>query len=345
MLHTPIGRPEEEFSTHEIGNLFLGHHKNIKRRLADWRKLCIIYELYPDISSNIPIIFCGMNFNELFSQPRARHSLVVAVNAGALLALTASLAHWSWLIMPSPRLPTAPAQAGNIPAVERSLNIQPLLSAHLFGQMAVIPNEEQPAEIQPSKLNLVLTGIIGVKDAGLAIISVNDQPQEPFVVGQTITGNAILQAVHPDRVMIMRNGVVESLLLEKAAAGMPSLPSLPLPFGTMGRPALPEMAPNRNFVNRDRLLDQIRTTDVIKKSVFIPVTNGLLVQSGQKNNILESFGVQEGDVIRSINGQNLKTMDDAMRAYQSLLASQGSMQVQIEITRHGKPQSLQYRME
>ena len=286
-----------------------------------------------------------MNLNEFFRQPRARQSIIVAVNAGALLALTASLAHWSWLIMPSPQHQESPALSVNIPAVDRPLNIQPLLVAHLFGQTPAIPIETNSTTIQPSSLNLVLTGIIGVKDAGLAIISVNSQPEEPFVVGQTITGNAVLQAVYPDRVTISRNGVLENLPLDLTAAGAPPPPSIPISPQPMARLTAPDMNPIRNFVNRDALLDKIRTTDLIKKTAFAPVPGGLLVLQGQKGNILESFGVQEADVIKSVNGQNLTTFDDIMRAYQSLLSSQGSTPIQIDIIRHGKPQTLQYRME
>jgi general secretion pathway protein C len=286
-----------------------------------------------------------MNLSEFFRQPRARQSLIGAVNAGALLALTASLAHWSWLILPSPQLPASPALASNIPAVERPFNIQPLLVTHLFGQTPVIPTETNSTAIQASSLNLVLTGIIGVKDAGLAIISVNNQPQEPFVVGQTITGNAVLQAVYPDRVTILRNGALETLPLDLTAASAPPPPSIPPLPRPMGQMTVPDTSPIRNFVNRDALLDKIRTTDLIKKTAFAPVAGGLLVLHGQKGNILESFGVQASDVIRSVNGQNLTTFDDMMRVYQSLISSQGSTPIQIEIIRHGKPQTLQYRME
>ena len=288
-----------------------------------------------------------MNFNELFRQPRAQQSLIAAVNVCALLILTASLANWSWLILPSPQLSTSPATASNIPAVARPLDIQPLLLAHLFGQPPANPSEAISTDIQPSSLNLVLTGIIGVKDAGLAIISVNNQPEEPFVVGQTIMGNAVLHAVFADKVTISRNGVMESLVLEEAKTGSPalSLPMLPAAqlSRPMGRPEAVGAAPNQRVVKRDSLLEQIRSSDVLKQSVFVPVpTGGLLVQSGQRGHILEGFGVQEGDVVRSINGQNLKTMDDAMRAYQVLLSSP---QIQIEIIRYGVPQSLQYRVE
>ena len=285
-----------------------------------------------------------MNFSEFFRQPRARQTLIDAVNVGALLALTTSLAHWSWLIIPSPQFPVSPTPASHNPTLERTLNIQPLLMAHLFGQADAIPVATNSTAIQPSSLNLVLTGIIGVKDAGLAIISVNDQPQESFVVGQTITGNAILQAVYLDRVTIIRDGVVESVHLDTAAAGTSS-PSIPVPRGAMGQPSIPDLILNHQFVNRDTFLDKTRTTEAIKKTAFAPVSGGLLVLHGQKGNIFENFGVQKADVIRSINGQNITTFDDVMRAYQSLIASQGGTDVQIEIIRHGKPQFLRYRME
>lgn len=274
---------------------------------------------------------------------RSRRSLLITINAGALAILTASLAHWTWLFLQPPSTPIMQALANEAPVIGRPLDIQPLLATHLFGQVAVVTHETSSATPQPSNLNLVLTGIIGVKDAGLAIISVNSQPQEPFMAGQTITDNAVLHAVYPDRIIIMRNGVMESLLLDPTAAGTPIL--LPERTKPMGRPSASGVALNQNTVKRDTFLDQVRITDALQQSNFTPVTGGLLVRNGQKGHILENFGVQEGDVIRSINGQSLNTTEDALRAYQVLLTTTGNTQIQIEITRHGQPQLLQYRLE
>ncbi len=156
-----------------------------------------------------------MSIVEVIANPRVRQWLPGVLNGGILLLLTASLAQWTWLVIKPPLPPLVLTPPTPSPQ-QNTFSLQPLLAAHLFGQVSQELTGGRLDNLPISSLNLVLTGVIASASGGYALISVNGQPQEPFGVGQTVTGDAVLQAVYPDRVVIQRNGVLESLMLEGA---------------------------------------------------------------------------------------------------------------------------------
>lgn len=284
-----------------------------------------------------------MNIVEVLANPRVRHWLPGILNGGMLLLLTASLAQWTWLIAKPPLPPLVLAPPASVPA-QNAFSLQPLLAAHLFGQVSQELTGRRLDNLPISSLNLVLTGVIASASGGYALISVNGQPQEPFAIGQTVTEGAELQAVYPDRVVIRRNGILESLLLE--GAEKTSAEQWTPPVATYSPTATPgnivqETGTNRYLVERDQLAAQFRTPDLLKQATVLPSGNGgFLVKQMQPGSLYEKLGLRPGDVIKSVNGQPLNSMEDAMRLYQQM-ANVGA--VQMEIMRGGKPENLYYQ--
>jgi general secretion pathway protein C len=286
-----------------------------------------------------------MSITEVISNPRVRQWLPGILNGGMLLLLTASLAQWTWLMIkpPLPPLVIAPPPP---PAAANAFSLQPLLAAHLFGQVSQELTGRRLDNLPISSLNLVLAGVIASGAGGYALISVNGQAQEPFAVGQTITitGGAVLQAVYPDRVVIRRNGALESLLLEGADNSQPlmeaAMPAVERTGGFSGEIAR-EMGANQYMVARDQLAAQMRTPDFLKQATLVPSSGGgFLVRQIQQGSLYEKLGMRAGDVIKSVNGQPINTAEDAMRLYQQMSSINS---VQMEITRGGKSESLYYQ--
>src|SRR3989304_4258127 len=164
-----------------------------------------------------------MSITEVIANPRIRQWLPGVLNGGMLLLLTASLAQWTWLLVKSP-LPPLVVAPPSAPAPADTFSLQPLLAAHLFGQVSQELTGRRLDNLPISSLNLVLTGVIASGTGGYALISVNGQSQEPFAVGQTVTGGAVLQAVYSDRVVIEEHLYVKSLL--RRGCGTPGLPKI-----------------------------------------------------------------------------------------------------------------------
>ncbi len=284
-----------------------------------------------------------MSIVEVIANPRVRQWLPGVLNGGILLLLAASLAQWTWLVVKPPLPPLVLAPPTPSPQ-QNTFSLQPLLAAHLFGQVSQELRGGRLENLPTSSLNLVLTGVIASASGGYALISVNGQPQEPFGVGQTITGNAVLQAVYPDRVVIQRNGALESLMLE--GAEKTSMEQWAPPAATYRPPAtsgniVQETGTNRYTVEREQLAAQMRTPDFLRQATMVPSkSGGFQVQQIQAGSLYEKLGLRAGDVIKIVNGQPINSAEDAIRLYQQM-PDVGA--VQLEITRNGKSEHLYYQ--
>ena len=284
-----------------------------------------------------------MNIVEVIANPRVRQWLPGVLNGGILLLLAASLAQWTWLVVKPPLSPLVLAlPTPSLP--QTTFSLQSLLAAHLFGQVSQELRGGRLENLPISSLNLMLTGVIASASGGYALISVNGQAQEPFGVGQTVTGNAVLQAVYPDRVVIQRNGVLESLMLEGAEKS-PMEQWVP-PAAASRPPAaaaniVRETGVNRYMVEREQLAAQMRTPDFLRQATMIPSkSGGFEVQQIQAGSLYEKLGLRAGDVIKVVNGQPVNSVEDAIRLYQQM-SDVGA--VQMEITRDGKSEHLYYQ--
>jgi general secretion pathway protein C len=284
-----------------------------------------------------------MSIAEFISHPRVRQWLPGFLNGGILLLLTASLAQWTWLMVkpPLPPLVLAPLTP---PAQQNAFSLQPLLAAHLFGQVSQDLRGGRLENLPISSLNLVLTGVIAAVNGGYALIAVNGQPQEPFSIGQTVTGNAVLQAVYPDRVVIQRNGVLESLILEGADTSSSEQlnPSAAATRSTADSGnIIQETGVNHYTVEREQLAAQMRTPDFLRQASIMPFQGGgFQVKRIQAGSLYEQLGLHAGDVIKTVNGQPINSVEDAIRLYQQM-SNIGA--VQIQVTRGGKPENLYYQ--
>jgi len=284
-----------------------------------------------------------MNISDVITHPRFRQWAPGVLNSGLLLLLTASLAQWTWLFVKPTLAPVLTAPPSSTTSTN-TFSVQPLLAAHLFGQ-ASQELTGRLGTLPISSLNLVLTGVIAASNGGYALISVNGQPQESFTVGQTVTSGAVLQAVYSDRVVIQRNGVMESLLLEGTDKSAP-VASEPWQPSVSGQPpaenaAVRETGSNHYIIERDQLAAQMRTPDFLKQATMVPSNNGgFQVRQIQPGSVYEKLGLQTGDIVKSINGQAINSVEDAMKLYQQMADISA---VQMEVQRGGKPEYLYYQ--
>src|SRR6185437_17129028 len=137
--------------------------------------------------------------------------LIVALGLDSALILTRALS--------GPAVPaavTAPVNALPFGAHSRNpqLILATVVNAHLFGTAPLANSTDAP----PTNMQLVLTGVIAVKghpDQGQAIIGANVADAKLYMVGTAISGGARLHAVYDDRVLLERNGTLETLMLPR----------------------------------------------------------------------------------------------------------------------------------
>lgn len=262
-----------------------------------------------------------------------------AVNGLALLVLAAGLASWTWKLLKPVQAPSTAmtALAPSAPV----LDMQPLLASGLFGTA----EGGGVSTVPISSLNLVLTGVVAAGGSSYALISVDGQPQEPFAIGDEVTAGAILDSVFPDRVILMRAGVAESLLLEGLAPPLDvaAPPQAAAAAGSERYAEIVRNSPNQFYVPRSLVNDQLKKPqELLTQALMVPNSGGgYAVHEVQAGGAFEKLGLQVGDVVKSINGQPLNSVNDAMRMYQQLRFLRD---VRLEVVRGGQSETLQYNI-
>jgi len=206
------------------------------------------------------------------------------------------------------------------------------------------PEKPVLAQIEAPKtsLRLSLEGVfIGDTDEETgAIISEQRKPGEYFVIGDTLPGNATLAAVFTDRVLLKRGVNFETLSFDEEKDLSEQFVASTVPRTTIDEDdddfidededELPQISNAQDFVEvaREKLEGD---PDEALKSVGLAQNSdgeGYRV-SGQSNPVLINLGLQEGDIILSVNGHILGDVD-ADRAILDQITTEGDAKVEIQ---------------
>jgi len=270
----------------------------------------------------------------------------VAVSVIAALLLAYSLAQWSWRLMePAPALN---AQTPAAPVADNAAQLRQLLSANLFGQADITSGRNlSPDSIPLTSLNLVLTGVMVGGTNNFAFISINGSNETAFGIGDEILSGASLHAVYPDRAVLRRGGALESLVLKETVT-LAEGSIVTSPQYRSDTPPLSSIRSSGNSytVARNTLTQQMQKPEFLSQALMVPnAGGGFLVREIQPGSVYEKLGVRTGDVIRSVNGQPINNMEEVMKLYQQLGGVNQAGNVEIEVTRGGRTESLQYNIE
>src|ERR1700730_15109508 len=163
--------------------------------------------------------------------PRLVSLALAALIAVELARIAISLLGGGPVKSPQPVLASVSPRAQH-PGVD----VQSVVSAHLFGVAAPDTTLQDPANAPQSTANLVLAGTIATQDPkhGVAIIS-DGGPSKVYSVGDNV-GGATLHSVYLDHVILDRGGALETLQLPRQLdAGMRGPPVVRRPGGSDAR--------------------------------------------------------------------------------------------------------------
>jgi general secretion pathway protein C len=71
------------------------------------------------------------------------------------------------------------------------------------------------------------------------------------------------------------------------------------------------------------------------------VPDGLALSNIQPNSIFRRMGLRNGDVLKGVDGQEIQSVDDALRLYDNLKTADTVM---VELKRRGREKSIEYRV-
>ena len=217
------------------------------------------------------------------------------------------------------------------------VDVQSVISAHLFGVATIDPSTQDPDNAPQSTANLVLAGTIATQDPkrGVAIIS-DGGPSKVYSVGDNV-GGASLHSVYLDHVILDRGGQLETLLLPRLLG--PGMRGPPVVRRTGGvDPRTVTAVDNiRRLVQQDPgILDQVMRT-VPSYDNAAGKLRGFRAYPGRNRQIFNKLGLKPGDLVTAINGT---TLDDPQRSQEVFNTIQTSDHVSVTVERGGQKQEI-----
>ena len=263
--------------------------------------------------------------------PRLVSLALAALIAVELARIAISLLSGGPVKSPQP-VPTRAAPR----AQHAALDVQGVVSAHLFGVAAPDASLQDPANAPQSTANLVLAGTIASQDPkrGVAIIS-DGGPSKVYSVGDNV-GGATLHSVYLDHVILDRGGALETLLLPRLLGPGMRAPAVVRRSGGDAR-TVAAVDNIRRMVQQDPgILDQVMRT-VPSYDNAAGRLRGFRAYPGRNRQIFNKLGLKPGDLVTAINGTAL---DDPQRSQDVFNTIQTSDHVTVTLERGGQKQDI-----
>src|SRR3984957_19899354 len=273
--------------------------------------------------------------NDWLSRLQANGPKLVSFVFGALILLQLLLIAYPFISKPlkSPQPVAAPV----MPRAQRTgVDVQTVVSAHLFGVAVADPASQDPENAPQSAANLLLAGTIATQNPkrGVAIISDAGGPAKVYSVGERI-GGASLHSVYLDHVILDRAGALETLPLPRQ---LPPSRAAATGRRTGGDPRTVAAVENiRRLVQQDpSILDQVMRT-VPSYDNAAGKLRGFRAYPGRNRAIFSKLGLKAGDLVTAVNGTPL---DDPQRSQDVFNTIQTSDHVSVTVERGGQKQQI-----
>jgi len=213
----------------------------------------------------------------------------------------------------------------------RQVNVQALADRHLFGSYQAVAGQNA-ADAPETRLSLTLLGILAASNErnSRALIGSSDGAEKPYAISDEVIHGVTLQAIFVDRVVLSRDGVLETLRLEKDA-----------PINGTADPAAPGSGAGStlNRIRDEILLDPSKAAQYIRiqPANINGQMKGFRIYPGRDRDAFNDLGLRPGDLVTSVNGVQL---DDTQKALQMLGDISKASAVTVTVERGGQSQTL-----
>mgnify|MGYP003637318424 CR=1 FL=1 len=213
-------------------------------------------------------------------------------------------------------------------------SVRLLPSFHLFGEAGRVTAKpkDEPIAAPKTSLRLLLKGVFTAKQGGTsgAIIEEMGKSAEYYVLGSVLPGNASLEEVYEDRVLLRRNGRLETLSFDEKGLDAESQ----ITKQEKLKPSSNKVVSNNDLIVKtpEQFIDEAtrqisENPERALKSVGLNASSeGYIYQGG--NPMLSGLNLKKGDVIRSVNGHALGDVKKDKNLMKSLY-EQGSLEVEV----------------
>ena len=260
----------------------------------------------------------------VLQSPQTRRVILV-INLLLIVWIASILASLTWDLL-SPDDANEPvevvADAAPVQANPDRQLISQMPGWHLMGeakQSSAPVQVSTPVTAPETKLKLILRGVLASNDPehARAIIADPRGKELQYGLGDTLPGNAELSEVHPDRIILKRNGRFETLRLPKDKKGSTTVASRSVSARRSTQSPQQRLSNARQQLTKSpgKLSNLIRATP---KRGEGGKTVGYILSPGRDPDLFAQVGLQPGDVAIQINDIKLDNPTNSARALKSM---------------------------
>ena len=251
--------------------------------------------------------------------------MILVINLLLIVWIASILASLTWdLLSPDDAIEPVEVVADAAPVQanpDRQL-ISQMPGWHLMGearQSSAPVQASTPVTAPETKLKLILRGVLASNDPehARAIIADPRGKELQYGLGDKLPGNAELSEVHPDRIILKRNGRFETLRLPKNKKGSTTVASRSVSARRSTQSPQQRLSNARQQLSKSpgKLSNLIRATP---KRGEGGKTVGYILSPGRDPDLFAQVGLQPGDVAIQINDIKLDNPTNSARALKSM---------------------------
>jgi general secretion pathway protein C len=226
----------------------------------------------------------------------------------------------------------------------------PILTRDLFKTSATpLPaaakQEVNLDDMEQTQLNLKLWGTVtGSEEQAYAVIEdTQKREQNLYRIGDSIQ-NAVVKMIRRAKVVLQVEGRDEVLAMEEIQQGTQRSTSRRV-SRQPSRHSQNNVRTQRVSMRRSMINEAIN--DVTKLMTQVKIQphmedgqpDGLAISNIKPNSIFRRMGLRNGDVLKKVEGQDIRTVDDALRLYDSMKTADS---VSVVIQRRGSLRNIDY---
>ncbi|MBL4712731.1 MAG: type II secretion system protein GspC [Gammaproteobacteria bacterium] len=293
--------------------------------------------------ANTLIIQLNNSLSNALVLPRFNQRLAAAASLLMIVVCVYLLVKMTWILFPQDDEAFLPVQTQNQALLNKKQAqknaFRQLTAANIFG-ISVNASATNQRRAPETKLNLILKGVLAAKPMELAsaiIAKGRSGKEDVFSVGDKMPGGILIKEIHAEYVVLERNGLLETLKLQKISGVGGFSGANKQRRSVSSRAATPGAALKeirRNILKNPTSFGEYALPVVVKvKGKQI----GYRLQPQKKGKLLAEIGLQPSDVITEINGVKLDNAQNGISALRKLSTAKN---LNIVVKRNGADFSL-----
>ena len=247
------------------------------------------------------------------------------------------------------------ASVGKQPSIDRATHNPLSEYRHIKERNLFRIKDRQPSEtveekvditdLKKTDLKLKLWGTVtGHTAETFAVIEDSKLRRQTLYRVADSVQNAVVKEIHREKVILEVNGKYEVLEMEKIKSGSAAASRR----SRTATRANDKPVQTNISLKREKIESAVNDLNTLMKQIRIRPhfkngqPDGLTISGIRSKSIFSEMGLRNGDVIVGVDGNEIESVDDALKLYENLQSASG---VQVQIRRRGQLRTIDYKIE